>query len=130
MCPESIVQVVVIFFFRFSIAIEFALFLVYTVELFPARIVGLGNGAVSAVGTIASTLSPLILGYLKRMEFNLMMFFLILGIIGCALTLLLEETHGKPLKVEIEEIQYAKNKRKSEYKSDSKIHFLNSQKIL
>jgi hypothetical protein len=52
--------------------------------------VGLGVGALSAFGTIASTLSPLILGVLKRIEFNLMLFFFILGVLGAALTLILD----------------------------------------
>ncbi len=69
---------------------EFVLFLVYAVELFPTRVVGMGNGVVNIFGTVASTLSPLILGSLKRMEFNLMLFFFILGVIGCCLSVLLD----------------------------------------
>ncbi len=57
---------VVIFFFRFAIASEFILFLVYIVELFPTRVVGIGVSAVNSAGTIASTLSPIIMGALTR----------------------------------------------------------------
>ena len=89
-CLESIIEVIVIFFFRFAIATEFILFLVYIVELFPTRVVGIGMSAVNSSGTIASTLSPIILGALTRIEFNLMLFFFILGVVGSALTLLLE----------------------------------------
>jgi hypothetical protein len=89
-CFESIIEVIVIFFFRFAIATEFILFLVYIVELFPMRVVGIGMSAVNSSGTIASTLSPIILGALTRIEFNLMLFFFILGVVGSALTLLLE----------------------------------------
>lgn len=64
-------------------------------------------------GTLASTLSPLILGSLKRTGFNLMLFFFILGVSGCLISLLLDETYGKPIKVEIDEIAFAKNKKKT-----------------
>jgi hypothetical protein len=47
-----------------------------------------------------------------------MLFFFILGVIGGALTLILDETLGKPLKTEIDEILYVKNKRKTEYVSE------------
>jgi hypothetical protein len=40
--------------------------LVYIVELFPARIVGIGVSAVNTAGTIASTVCPIILGVLER----------------------------------------------------------------
>ena len=66
LCYQSIIELCLVFIFRLCIAVEYALFLVYTVELFPTRVVGLGVGALSAIGTIASTLSPLILGALKR----------------------------------------------------------------
>lgn len=66
LCYQSIIELCLVFIFRLCIAVEYALFLVYTVELFPTRVVGLGVGALSAFGTIASTLSPLVLGALKR----------------------------------------------------------------
>jgi hypothetical protein len=44
-----------------------------------------------------------------------MLFFFILGVIGCALSLLLKETHNKPIQAEIDEIAWAKNKKKTEY---------------
>lgn len=97
MCTQSIIEVVVIFVFRLAIGIYYILFLVYIVELFPTRAVGLGVSAVNIAGTTATTLGPIILGYLERLEFNLMIFFFILGIIGTAITLLLNETHNKPI---------------------------------
>jgi len=66
MCPESIVEMVVIFFFRFAISTEFIFFLVYIVELFPTRLVGLGVGACNVAGAVASTISPIFLGVLTR----------------------------------------------------------------
>ena len=75
--------------------------LLYTVELFPTRVVGIGIGAVNIVGTISTTVCPIILGALERINFNLMVFFFILGVVGCSITLLLEETHNRPIKEEI-----------------------------
>lgn len=71
--------------------------MVYIVELFPTKAVGVGVNVVNILGTVASTLSPIILGGLGRLQFNLMIFFFILTIIGMALTLLLNETHNKPI---------------------------------
>jgi hypothetical protein len=51
-----------IFVFRFSISFEFSLFLIYCNELFPSQMRGLGIGFSSALGTTASTLSPLLFG--------------------------------------------------------------------
>ena len=49
---------------------------------------------------------------------------------GCdLLTFILEKTLGKPLKTQIDEILFAKNKKKTEYISDIKSqHFLSSSK--
>ena len=63
--------------------------------------------------TLASTLCSVILGALDRLGFELMLFFFILGMMGCALSLLLKETHNKPIQAEIEEISWAKNKKKT-----------------
>ena len=59
-----------------------------------------------------------------------MIFFFILGVIGSALTLLLEETHNKPIRADIEEIQFAKNKRKTQYISEIKSGIIESNKEL
>lgn len=83
--------------FRLAIGIYFILFLVYTVEIFPTRAVGVGVSAVNIAGTVATTLGPIILGVLERLEFNLMIFFFIFGVIGTSITLLLNETHNKPI---------------------------------
>ena len=79
----------------------FTLFLVYIVEIFPTRAVGIGVNAINIAGTVATTLGPVILGSLERLEFNLMIFFFFLGIVGAAITLLLQETHNKPIESEI-----------------------------
>lgn len=56
------IEVVVIFFFRFAVGIEFSLFLVYSIELFPIRVVGMASNVISVASTSASTLAPIILG--------------------------------------------------------------------
>ena len=52
--------------FRFAIATEFVLFLVYIVELYHAKVTGIGIGTVSAFGTLGSTMCPIIIGVLER----------------------------------------------------------------
>lgn len=42
----------------------------------------MGAGIVSAVGTLASTSSPIYLGYLQRNNINVMTIFILLGMIG------------------------------------------------
>lgn len=79
----------VIFVFRFAIATYYMLFLIYNVEIFPIRAVGVGVNWVNSVGALATCAGPIIIGVLERLEFNLMIFFFILGIIGGSLTLLL-----------------------------------------
>lgn len=89
------------------------MFMLYAVELFPTRIVGVSSTVSGCACTLASTLCSIILGALERLEFELMIFFFVLGVMGCALSLLLKETQGVPIEAEIEEIDYAKNKRKT-----------------
>ncbi len=49
----------------------------------------MGAGMVSAVGTLASTSSPIYLGYLSRNNINVMTIYVLFGIIGIGnLTLL------------------------------------------
>jgi hypothetical protein len=57
----------------------------------------MGVGIVSAVGTLASTSSPIYLGFLKRKGINVMNFFMIFGIIAIGNLTLLRETMGVPL---------------------------------
>jgi hypothetical protein len=53
---------------------------------------------VSAVGTIASTVSPIFLGVLSRANINVMILFTLIGIIAIGTYTLLGETRGKMLK--------------------------------
>lgn len=58
----KILQMVLIFVFRFAISFYFVIFAIYSTELFPAQIKGVAIGFASALGTVASTLSPIIFG--------------------------------------------------------------------
>lgn len=102
LCLESFVELVIIFIFRLCVSFFFCFFQVYVCELYPSRARGLGSGIVSAVGTIASTVSPLLLGQLKRQGINVMIFFVMFGIVAIGCLTLLEETKGVALKEEIE----------------------------
>jgi len=75
-------ELLFIFIFRFSVSFEFALFLLYCNELYPAQIRGLGIGISSAIGTIASTGTPLIFGELRKKNFPVMLIFLLFGVIS------------------------------------------------
>lgn len=98
MSIEAIIELVIVFIFRASIAFFFCFFQVYFCELYPARARGIGAGIVSAIGTLASTSSPIYLGYLKRNNINVMTVFVLFGIIGLSSIALLTETKGVPLK--------------------------------
>lgn len=100
-CIQSVIEVVVMFIFRFAISTVYMLLIVYVVELFPTRVVGIAVSAVSCASTTSSTLSSVIIGALERVQFNIMTFFFILGVIGCALTLLVPETLNKPIQEDI-----------------------------
>lgn len=87
-----------VFIFRGCIAFFFCFFQVYFCELYPSRARGMGAGIVSAIGTLASTSSPIYLGYLQRNDINVMSIFVLFGIIGLGNLTLLNETKGVPLK--------------------------------
>ena len=101
---EAVLELIVVFIFRACISFFFCFFQIYFCELYPARARGMGAGIVSAIGTLASTSSPIYLGYLNRKNINVMSIFVLFGIIGMSILLLLTETKGVPLKEEIEEI--------------------------
>lgn len=61
----------------------------------------MGAGIVSAFGTLASTSSPIYLGYLKRNDINVMTIFVLFAIIAIGNLTLLHETKGLPLREEI-----------------------------
>lgn len=106
-----------IFIFRFALGCVYIMFMLYAVELFPTRVVGVASTVNGCACTLASTLCSIILGALDRLEFDLMLFFFFLGVIGCALSLILKETHNEPIQAEIDEIAWAMNKKKTEYVS-------------
>ena len=103
-CAESITQLVIIVIFRFCGAFVVNIYQIYMCELFPARVRGIGTGFVSAGGTVGSTISPIYLGVLRRQGINVMLFFVVFGLIGMANLTLLDETLGQPMKEEILEI--------------------------
>lgn len=98
----AIIELVFVFIFRACVAFYFCYFQIYFCELYPARARGIGAGVVSAVGTLASTSSPIYLGYLKRNNINVMTIFVLFAIIGLSNVTLLSETKGVTLKEEIE----------------------------
>lgn len=51
-----------IFVFRFAISFYFVILAIYEIELFPAQIKGIAIGFASALGTVASTISPVVFG--------------------------------------------------------------------
>lgn len=65
-CSILYIQLVLIFMFRFSISMEFALMNVYQIELYPTRIRNIAGGVLGVFGTIASTTNPLIMGAITR----------------------------------------------------------------
>lgn len=100
-CGEAIIELILIFIFRFSVSMEFTVMIIFLAELYPGRARALGNGFCSAFGTVASTISPIFLGILDRAEVNPMLYFTILGIIGLGIFTILDETQGKVIPEEI-----------------------------
>jgi hypothetical protein len=45
---------------------EFALMGIYQAELYPIRVRNISNGVLSVFGTVASTLSPIVMGAFTR----------------------------------------------------------------
>ena len=88
-CFEAIIELVVIFIFRFAISVEVIIAIVYSNELFPSRVLAMADGISSICGMIVNTVCPLILGSLERIGFNLMLYFFILAIGGCFVSILL-----------------------------------------
>lgn len=86
---------------------EFAIFLVYTNEVFPTQIRGTALGFSSALGTIASTSSPYIFG--TEVSNNTQTSLLMLVFLGVCLLCfwlfvkILPETLGQPIQDEIAE---------------------------
>ena len=58
----------------------------YVIELFPARVTGLGMGAISACGSLAITLGPIIISSFEKSELSVMILFILIGFIGLGLT--------------------------------------------
>ena len=86
---EAVIEIIVVFVFRGSISFYFCFFQIYYCELYPARARGMGSGVVSSIGTLASTSSPIYLGYLQRNNINPMTVFVLFGIIGLSVVTLL-----------------------------------------
>ena len=81
-CTESIIELVIIFVFRLSIASFYIILYIYLVELYPARTRAIGSGFIVAVGTCGSAICPLILGALTRNGINYNTFFLLMVMFG------------------------------------------------
>jgi hypothetical protein len=58
----------------------------------------MGSGISSSVGTLASSMSPIILGYFQRNKLNPNIMFAVLSLLSVGVTTLLPETRGVPLK--------------------------------
>lgn len=58
----------------------------------------MGGGISSSVGTLASSLSPIILGLFERNNINANILFAVLALLSIGVVTLLPETLGKPLR--------------------------------
>jgi MFS family permease len=85
---------VIVFFFRFSVSAYYITLYVYMVELYPARSRAMGNGIASAIGTLGSTLSPLLLGVLDRNSIDMNILFCSCAVIGVGMVSFMPETLG------------------------------------
>lgn len=89
-CLLGIIELILISIFRFAIAVQVMIYMVYSVELYPTKVVAQANGFHSILGMIMNSFCPLILGSLQRVNFNLMIYFFILAVFGCFVYFLLD----------------------------------------
>ena len=69
-CSEAIIELIIVAIFRASSSLQFIIMYIYLVELFPTTARALGGGITSAFGTFGSSITPLLLGELKRRDID------------------------------------------------------------
>ena len=88
-CPQAVAELIIVAIFRSSSALYFILMYIYMVELYPARSRAMGGGIASSVGTLASSLSPIILGIFDRNDLNPNILFAVLALLSVGVVTLL-----------------------------------------
>lgn len=96
-CAEAMIELIFVAIFRSSSALYFIVMYIYMVELYPIRSRAMGGGIASSVGTLASSLSPIILGIFERKDLNPNILFAILAFLSVGVSTFLPETLGQPL---------------------------------
>lgn len=96
-------EVFVVFLLRFTVALEFQVFLIYLNELLPTQVAGTGFSYASIIGTLPSVFIPELIAICDRHHINIMIFFCIAALFGLASSTLLPETRGKPPSEQIRE---------------------------
>lgn len=88
-CPEAVAELIIVAIFRASSALYFILMYIYMVELYPSRSRAMGGGIASSVGTLASSLSPIVLGLFDRNGLNPNILFAVLALLSVGVVTLL-----------------------------------------
>ena len=88
-CPEAVIELIIVALFRASSALYFILMYIYMVELYPSRSRAMGGGIASSVGTLASSLSPIVLGLFDRNGLNSNILFAVLALLSVGVVTLL-----------------------------------------
>ena len=81
-CYVIYIQLALIFVFRFLTSMIFAIIGIYQAELYPTRVRNISVGVLNMFGTVASTLSPIIMGIFTRGGINHFILFTVLGVIS------------------------------------------------
>ena len=92
---NSILVLFLVFVFRFAITIEFTVFYVYFIELYPTQTRVLGTGFVSTLGALAITFAPIILHFCIFKNIPIMALCIFMSAISIYLSKLLPETLGQ-----------------------------------
>ena len=101
---HSIFLLVLIFFFRFAISIEFGCFMVFYNQMYPTQVRVLGTSLGAFVSGGLLTVIPQILDLCVQAGFKVMIMFTALSILGIVCTIPLDETFGKPPREVIREL--------------------------
>ena len=94
--PKSSISILCMLgLFKCAIGFGFQFLTLYTAELYPVMILGMGLGFTAAMGSAGSSFAPMIVGFMDRKQIPVMALFVLLGLLNTGLFGFLRETHGK-----------------------------------
>lgn len=93
--PQVLLELALIFLMRIFVSFIFQLLYVYTPELYPVQVVGLGMGLASIAGNLPDIFIPEAVNLLERSGFPMMGLFCVFSCLNFWGSFMLEETFGR-----------------------------------